>query len=195
MTVSPYLTAADLRAAAVLDRMDRFSDDLLEGLVSEFEEIVEGVQPGALGAAFTPRTATAKLRGHTGCTLTLPHPLLRSVTSVTIDGRALSAGALAALKLWNDEGVIERSSGWCGTQIVVVYAHGADAPSAGLLRACREFVRARATRTAGNAPRDAAGPAGVDGTTYPTAKTVPTGVKAADDIIAGLRSYRVPGIA
>ena len=34
-----------------------------------------------------------------------------------------------------------------------------------------------------------------DGTTYPTAKTVPTGVRAADDIIAGLRSYRVPGIA
>lgn len=186
-----YLTAADLRESRVLDRGDRFPDDLLEDLVAEFEATVETW----LGVAFEPREATVSLPGTRMTRLVLPHVKVREVQSVGVDAAELSEGDIGDLVLWGETGMIERPAGWCASQVVVTYSHGEDETPAAVLRACREFVRAKATRGASNGPRNAAGPAGIDGTSYPVAQSTPTGVREADRIIATLPSYRTPGIA
>lgn len=185
-----YLTAAELREAKVLDRMDRFSDDLLEGLVAEFTAAVEH----AHGVAYEPTEITETHAGRRSQTLELRHRPVTAVESIEIDGIAFSAGALADVIIRSERGDLERCGGWFGDEIEVTYTHGLAAPPAAVLRACREFVRARAIRTAGNSPRDAAGPAGTDGTVYPTAATTPTGVRTADAILNGMRSYRMSGV-
>lgn len=193
MTATPYLTPTDLRGnpvGKVLDRFNRYEDADLEALVAEFEDVVER----ECGVAFTPREATETVRGTASSFLFLPHAHISAPTDVTVDGVALSEGEVDDIEVWGPEGILERSAGWFGTQIVLTYTHGyTDTPPA-VLRACREFVRAKATKGAGNQPRDAAGPAGVDGTSYPIASSTPTGVREVDRIIATLPHYGIPGI-
>ncbi len=186
----PYLAPSDLRAVPPLDNSTRFPDSILEELVAEVEEIVER----ECGAAFVTREATFALPGNHTTKLVLPHPLVSSVTAVSVDGTALTSDELDALTVWSEAGVIERPAGWCATQVTGTYEHGTASMPAGLARATREYVRARALKQSGNQPRDAAGPAGVDGTTYPVAATKPTGVRTVDAIIATLPHYRTPGI-
>lgn len=191
MTATPYYTAADLREATVLDRMDRFSDSLLEDLVAEYEELVER----ECGVAFTTREATVvvPVGHHSSHRLDLPgYVKVTAVSAISIDGYDFTDADLAAVTLWGDEGALERPWAWCGIQAIIDIEHGETTPPPAVLRGCREFVRAKATKGAGNAPRDAGGPAGVDGTTYPTASTKPTGLREVDRIIATLPHYRIP---
>lgn len=186
-----YQTAAELRAAVpVLDKTSTVSDDLLEELVVEFTAAVEHDH----GVTYESVEITETHPGCRGVVLELRNRLVTDVDAISIDGVALSAGALADVVIRAERGALERSGGWIGDEITVTYTHGPAAVPAAVVRACREFVRARATKTAGNAPRDAAGPAGVDGTVYPTAATKPTGVRTADQILAAMRSYRMSGV-
>lgn len=187
MTATPYLTASDLRAVKPLDNESRFPDADLEELVAEFEEIVEQ----AKGVAFTPRTTTYTTDGVNGCRLELPHRMVTAISAVTVDGTALSSDERAAIVIRSNAGTLERSAGWWGDVIVVAYTHGMSEPPAAVLRACKEYVRTRALKQSGNQPRDAAGPAGVDGTSYPVAATTPTGVRAADALLANVRDYLI----
>lgn len=185
------MTAAELRAAVpVLDKTSTVSDDLLDGLVEEFTAAVEHDH----GITYEPTEVTETYPGNCGTVLELRHRQVTEVGSIVIDGVTLSAGALADVVVRSERGALERCGGWWGKEITVTYSHGFAEPPAAVIRACREFVRARATKTASNAPRDAAGPAGVDGTVYPTASTKPTGVRTADAILAGMRTYRMSGV-
>lgn len=194
MPATPYLTAADLRVGGgrVLDRGDRFSDEDLEALVAEFEDLIER----ECGVAFTERDAVATLSPVAYSRhLILPHVKVAAPTAVVVDDVAFTSTELADLVVWADLGILERPVGWYGTQVVVTYTHGYETPPVAVLRACREFVRAKATKGSSNAPRDAAGPAGVDGTVYPTATTQPTGVREVDRIIANLEHHDTPSLA
>lgn len=134
MTATPYLTAA---AARLRDtRLADLSDDVIEYWVADFEDLAERYRR----VAFTPRDATATLHGNTGSYLFLPKPHVSAVTSITIDDTALSVSELADVTIWGDEGTLERSAGWYGTQIVVVYTHGYTTPPATILDACTEYV-------------------------------------------------------
>lgn len=187
MAATPYLSADALRSVKPLDNKSRFPDADLNALVAEFEEIVEQ----AKGVAFTPRDATYTCPGVRGCRLELPHRMVTDWTSVSIDGTALSAGQLAKIVLDGNAGTLHYPGGWLGDVIEVDYTHGLAVPPAAVLRACKEYVRARALKQSGNQPRDAAGPAGVDGTSYPVAATTPTGVRAADSVLANVRDYLI----
>lgn len=184
-------TAAELRAAVpVLDKTSTVSNDLLEELVEEFTAAVQEHH----GVSYGDTEVTETYPGTRSMVLELRNRQVSAVESITIDGAAMAAGPLADVVIRSERGALERCGGWIADEITVTYTHGLTTPPAAVVRACREFVRARATKTASNAPRDAGGPAGVDGTVYPTSATKPTGVRTADAILAGMRTYRMSGV-
>lgn len=155
-----YLTADELRAgAAVIDNAERFHDDLLDGLVAEFEDLAERYR----GIAFEPRTATATLRASGSSRLMLPHVEVSAVSAVTENGASVLA---AGFDLWSSQGLLVRPSGWFVEPIVVSYTHGLSSPPAAILRACREWVRAKAMQSTGNMPRNALSYSDESGTSY-----------------------------
>lgn len=187
MPDAAYLSAADLRSVKPLDDTTRFPSALLDDFVSEFEEIVEQ----HLGAAQTPRTATYTANGVRGTRFELPHVQVTAVSAVTLDGTALSSGQRGTIVIDKAAGSLHYPGGWWADTVVVSYTHGLTAVPAPVLRACKEYVRAKALKSTGNQPREAAGPAGVDGSTYPAAATTPTGVREADRLIGSVRDYRI----
>ena len=131
-----------------------YDDELLTELVAEYEGTFERYR----GFAGTPREAVVEVRALARGEVLLPHPLIREVTSLEVNGVALSDTDLQALLdrgLLAEEGTIVGGS-WCsGARLGLEYSHGLDAWPADIQRGCREFVRAKAIEAVGNGPRNA----------------------------------------
>lgn len=191
----PYYTVAEIRTLVrPLSDDGKYPDTLIEALIAEFEELAER----ARGVAYRHREATATLLAPAGRT-TLPHVMLVSIDSVTIDGTAWDAGQLDEITVIGPLGVIEAS--WTGGLVVdVTYTHGYEFPGPSILRGCREFVRARAIESQGNAPRNAiswqddSGWSYRDGTADWNAGRY-TGLRIVDDAINTAADFRTPGVA
>lgn len=187
-----YMTADDLRASVpVLDNPERFHDDLLDGLVSEFEALAERYR----GVAFEPRTATATVRVAGQDRLMLPHVEVSAVSTVTEDGSPVTAGAY---DLWAREGVLYRSGGWWSSFVAVAYTHGLASPPDAVIRACREWCRSKAMMT-GNVPRNVLSYSDEAGNTYRESTADwgagrPTGLLVVDDALNSVEDRRTVGV-
>lgn len=189
-----YLSADDLRAGSVvIDNAERFHDDLLDGLVAEFEALAERYR----GVAFEPRTVTATLLPVAGTLLTLPNVEVTAVSAVTENAVAVAS---TDYTLWSTEGVLERPWAWQTGPIVVSYTHGLSSPPAAILRACREWVRAKAMQATGNMPRNALSYSDESGFSYRESTADwsagrPTGLLVVDDALNSVADRRTPVLA
>lgn len=193
---APYLTAADLTGSGgVLDNTTDFPEATLTALVAEFEELAERYR----GRAYRPREAVVTVAGTTSKTILLNYVDVSAVTAATIDGDAIDEEAVT---VWPD-GRLVRSAGWgdADSQVVVTITHGADEPPPAVLRACREFVRAKATAARGNLPRDIPRQITTENAGYipplPAANWSagsPTGIKVVDDALNSVPDARIPGV-
>lgn len=193
---APLLTPDDLRAIEILNNPDRFGDDFLAELVAEFEGIVERYR----GIAVVSRTDTVKVPGTPLCELVIPGKMeVTAVADVSIDGG--DEIDPDDITVWSN-GILERTAGWSGTQVTLDVTHGyTDATRpAGALRACREFVRAKAKESAGEGPRNVSGYTDADsGYSYRVLTAAwdqgrPTGLSSFDDFVNSLDDLRTPGI-
>jgi hypothetical protein len=190
-----YLTADQLRDARALESQERMPDDLLEAFVAEFEALAERYR----GVAYEPREATVTLPGACGMSLALPNVLVTEVSAVSTDGTDFTQDDLDAMTVWSEMGILERVDGWPGP-VVVTYTHGFASPPPAVLRACREFVRAKALQYTGNQPRNALSYTDDNGFSYRESTADwnagrPTGLMVVDDALNSLDDYRTPGIA
>jgi len=187
-----YVTVASIRAIyTALSSTEKFPDPTLSDYISEFEGIAEEYR----GVAFEPRTETETI--YVDCAtklLNLKHPKLRSVTSLTIDGVAVTVGDL---ELDKPIGQIRYEAGFpAESTVVVVYPHGFDAPTKGIARGCREYVRSCALADRSQVPRDVIGQS-LDGgyTRYSTPDWEagrPTGYLEVDRLLNAAQDFRVP---
>jgi hypothetical protein len=103
------------------------------------------------------------------------------------------------MTVWSEMGILERVSGWHGP-VVVTYTHGFSETPPAVLRACREFVRAKALQYTGNQPRNALSYTDDNGYSYRESTADwnagrPTGLMVVDDALNSLDDYRTPGVA
>jgi hypothetical protein len=145
------MTVGTLRTRVPTLANSKYEDADLAEYIAEFESMVEDYR----GVAFTPREATETVDLPAGGAnrVVLDRPMVRSITSVTIDAVAVSSSVYRLA----DDGAVEVVDGqspFSGATFVVVYQHGYDAPSATLLRACREYVRIVAVADRSSVPRD-----------------------------------------
>lgn len=205
MPASPYLTAAQIRAAVpTLSDQGKYPDAVLQDLVAEFEQVAEEYR----GVAFTPRTAVETQTICSGATsIVLNWPRVRSVASLAVDSTTVSSSTYRV----TEAGVLQSSTGFIvggafpEAQAVITYDHGYDvptstvAPGSVLLRACREYVRSCAVAGASNVPRDIIATS-ADGLTtrYSTPDKKagrPTGYIEVDRLLNTLPDYRIPVFA
>lgn len=150
-----YLSAADVKAASsTINDDDRFTDELVESLVAEFELIFEDAAPFAA----EPRTVEGE--EHTATrngSIALHHTKIRTLDEVRVDGVAISAEALAALSLRKGAGVVTRIYAPHCAVVEFDYTHGLDAPDAVITRACVEYVRAAGLEFLSKKPRNTTG--------------------------------------
>lgn len=192
------LSAAEVRAAAArtgsVTPFNGYTDADIEDLVDEFR----GTAERYLGYAQEPTTVTE--------TIDLPSPaaevllgwaLVRSVTSVTVNGSVLAAATYRA-KLAS--GLLVRRSGrWNPIYPpTVVYVHGLTTPTAGIRRACALYVTSVAVAERSGMSRDII-TQGIDGgtTRYSTPSFDdgrPTGWLEVDRLINAEPRRRIPGI-
>lgn len=188
-----WMTAAQLRAfddglvdAAV------YSDDQLTAVISDVEAEIERI----VGTAYNSRTATDEWHLGDGTQwLRLDNRWPTSITSVSVDGTALSAGVIADMVVDRRSGIVRHSGGWTAdADILATYTYGKTAPPADLLRAAKLLCRARLGQT--RAPfMDRATRYQMDGggmLVLDQAGAAKTGVPDVDAILA---RYLVPGIA
>ena len=185
-----YLTVDQVRESPLLDNVERFPDALIDSLVEEFEGLAERFR----GVAYEPREVSVMLPGVVGVSLVLPHRLVSAVSAGSVAGTAFTQDDMNDLTIWPDMGVVERSAGWDGP-VALTYTHGFAEPPAGLLRACREYVRAKALEHTGNQPRNAISYTDDSGYSYREstadwAAGRPTGLLVVDAILGQLEDYR-----
>ena len=190
----PYYTVAELRALVrPISDDGKYPDALIGALIAEFEELAER----ARGVAYRHREATTTLLAP-ACRTTLPHVMLVSVDSVTVDGTEWTTEQVEEITVIGALGVIEAH--WTGGLVVdVAYTHGYETPGPSILRGCREFVRARAIETQGNAPRNTSGYSDDSGREYRFERAdwnagKYTGLTVVDDAINTATDHRVPGL-
>lgn len=192
----PYLTPDQVRErvgrSASESPLASLTDTYLAELVAEFEEIVEDYR----GAAWVPRTATELVEVASPTShLWLSWPLVRSVTSVTINGSAVASGNFTVVK---SSGMVILSTTLATPDYpaTVVYSHGADAPSAVLKRATALYVECVATSEKSGQGRDIITQAIDGGTTrYSTPSKEqgrPTGWLEVDRLLNSLPDFRSP---
>lgn len=150
LTEAPYLTAEQVRAAATRGApalsSDKFSDQWVQDVVAEFEQLVEQ----DLEVAQTPREETEVIRvdqyAHQAY---LGWGSVRSIESLTIDGVTIPATGYRYIA---GPGILVYPAGFFPTTpATVIYRHGLDAPSVALKRACALYVeRVAALDTSGN---------------------------------------------
>jgi hypothetical protein len=185
---APYTTAANVRSLVPpLADTSVYPDAVLTAAIAEFEGIAEDYR----GVAFTPRDTTETVHLGTSGVMLLTWPLVRSITSVTVDGTVLVTGQYRV----GDAGRLFDLSGEAAT---VVYSHGFDAPPAGLVRACVQYVRAVALADQSGVARDVIAQT-YEGMTlrYSTPDKRagrPTGFVEVDRLLNSLPDYRIPGI-
>ena len=190
----PYYTVAELRTLVrPISDDGKYPDALISALIADYEELAER----ARGVAYRHREATTTLLAP-ACRTTLPHVSVVSVDSVTVDGVEWTTEQVEEIKVVGALGVIEAH--WTGGLVVdVAYTHGYETPGPSILRGCREFVRARAIESQGNAPRNAiswsddSGFSYRDGTADWNAGRY-TGLRVVDDAINTATDHRVPGV-
>lgn len=185
-----YLTAAEVRDR-VRHLPSDITDDEINSLVAEFEEIAEEYR----GVAFTPRSHTETVYRPSSSVILTRYPL-RSVTSFTVDG---DAGTVADLTLDTNLSTIYGGGWFTATPVVVTYSHGLDAPPEVLLRACAEYVRAVAMADRSGQGRDVIAQSFDGGITRYSSPSWsdgrPTGFLEVDRLLNSLPDYRIGGVA
>jgi hypothetical protein len=191
-----YLTAAQVRSRVpALANTTTYSTTELDSLVAEFTEIAERY----LGVAFEPRTVTAEQVVRPNRLVKLANPQVRTVTAVTIDGVALTAGELADLTVDQVAGTVIDGL-WVGSPFATfTYSHGHDEPTPTLLRATSEYVRSVAFADRSGQSRDVIAQS-MDGsfTRYSTPdwnRGRPTGFLEVDRLLNSLTIFSTPGVA
>lgn len=191
-----YLTASQVRSRVpALTNSTTYPDSELDDLVAEFTEIAERYR----NVAFEPRTVTDEVITYPNISTQLGHYPVRSITSASVDGTALTASELAALTIDKPTGLITGGP-WVGSkQLTVTYTHGFDSPPELILRACAEYVRATAFSTRSGQSRDVIAQS-MDGsfTRYSTPdwnRGRPTGYLEVDRLLNSAASYMTPGVA
>lgn len=188
-----WITAADLRVFDdALADVDVYGEDQLEAVITDVEAELERI----LGTAYNSRTATSEWHLGDGSEwLRLDNRWPTSITSVTIDGTAVSAGAIADMVIDRVAGRIRYSAGWTDeAPIVITYTYGKTAPTDDLKRAAKLLCRARLGQTRSpvmdRAERYVQDGGGTLVLSMPSATR--TGVPDVDAILA---RYLIPGIA
>lgn len=182
----PYLTAAQLRSRVKVLDNEQISDEDLEDLVEEFEDKAERYT----GVAYLPREVTTTVEV-CGTRWISPHFLITAVSSCEIDD-------VAVTPTFYDGYALEFPSYRRGL-MVVTYTHGMTEPPKAILRACREYVTAKAMSDRSGVPRDAY-VSDVEGVTYRLSTPDwnarrPTGYIEVDDLLNSVEQYRLPGVA
>lgn len=196
----PYFTTAELRELPDMDNIGRFPDSRCEAAHDWVVAIIER----ECGTSFIETAHTETLNGSGLEALYVSDPYIRTVTAVTVDDTALSAGEIADLLIQN--GALYYSTGayWSNASrgnVTVTYTAGySTEPPADLkeaaLRAARYWLLSsdawsgldpRATSLTneyGNVNLAVAGP------------DRPTGIPDADaTIMAWARRVRIPSVA
>jgi hypothetical protein len=190
--LTAYLDAAAAKARD--HRLVGDADDQIEARIAAFEPLAERYT----GVAYTPRTATATLRGTSMRTLVLPHVEVSAVSAIAIDGIAFTSGQLAEVTIWTGDGFLERLSAWCGTKVTVTYTHGYATPPPTVLDACTEYVLSMLRARASGVSRNVLSESTEAGTTrYSTPDWNagrPTGWLEVDRLLNSLENRRTPGI-
>lgn len=189
-----WITAAELRVFDPgLANVDVYGEDQLETAITNAEAEIERI----IGIAYNSRTATSEWHLGDGTEwLRLDNRWPTSITSVTVDGTALSAGVIAEMVVDRRTGMVRYSGGWTAdADILVTYAYGKTAPPTDLKEAAMLLVRARLGRTRNGVPDRAERyvPDGNGGTyilSNPSATR--TGIPDVDAVLA---RYLVPGLA
>lgn len=122
-----------------------FADAALypESLVQAARTAAEQRLERACRLAFVPRARRVTLAGDGGDAVTLPDNAVRSVTSVSVDGVALTAEELAALDV-REWGRVRRTDGLTfaeGAVVAAFYEHGEDRPDEPVRQACMLLAR------------------------------------------------------
>lgn len=156
----PYTTPDELRDAwPTLNNTDRYSDELLAGLVAEFEALVER----ARGVAYRRRDLTVTRRANDYGILDVSPALVDvTITEGSFDGSDIDADVIAELEVVS--GIVFGGNWSRGEMVTLTMTRGFTEPPAGGVRVCGEFVRARALERTGNAPRNAIWEQTPDGT-------------------------------
>lgn len=188
-----YCTHEDVKEAfPVLDGNEAITDDVLEALIAEFEQLAENYR----GVAYEPRDAEVTVRGSGQDDLLLPNVLVSDVTAA-IDGTDI---AVDTFTVWGAEGTLYRAGGWdCGQPVALTYTHGHESPPPAILRACMEWVRAKALEQATNAPRNTIGYSDDAGWSYRESTADwnagrPTGLLTVDAALNSMPDHRIMGV-
>lgn len=120
-----YATAQEVRDHPAFEGVGSPTDDRIDAVMTAVERRIEGER--ATGVAWVPRTDTDTVPGSGTNTVQLRRHRCRSLTSVTIDGEAISD--LSGWKLF-PSGRLKRPTGVFprGAIVEVTYEHGHDAP-------------------------------------------------------------------
>lgn len=157
-----YPTASEVRdRVPALKSTDAFPDVVLTDLIDSFANMAERYR----GTAYVTRTVTDEPHELYGDTVVwLDWPNVQAVTSITVtlygSTQTIDVTSRQVDKVAGrvDLGSIFASpvaahGAYSGTALVD-YSHGLTTTPGGLVRACREFVRASALRDASNVGRD-----------------------------------------
>lgn len=192
------LTAAQVRArlakTPAAGLLDDYIDDEVAELVDEFREAVETYR----GYAHEPTTVTEEIEvPYPTQVLPLRWPLVRSITSLTIDGTVIDPSLYRPLKRSGEV----KYSGWFSPEYpsTVVYSHGLDAPGSLVKRCAALYVQLVVENTKNGTDRNIITRA-LDGASevYSTPNMAldrPTGWLEVDRLMANLPIYRLPPIA
>lgn len=171
----------DLRIPSTVSTVDLASARVEVETVAEDVSSREGPR-----IAFVPRFARVILNGSGTSGLALPHALIRSVRSITVNGTVWSVGQLATITP-SESGVLWLSGGtWpVGRQnIVVEYEHGMSYSPPSVTGAALQHLRAVLARPRSGVPDRTQSYTTGDGATYrltmPTAST--TGLPEVDAV-------------
>lgn len=179
----PYFTVAELRAmddeyADTTEYPDATLEEVRDSVEEDFEE--EG------HCAFVTRTATVTVSGTGQDKIFLPHPMVQSVTAVSIDGTDLTADELAEIVI-NDY-TLYREDGWDEGyhNISVTYTHGYETIPAAIKRRALKVASDRLVPS--QLPSNATSQV-VDGINYRIALTNERNPFGDPDIIATIHRY------
>jgi hypothetical protein len=183
------MTADELRArvTVIQEDPDAFTDDVIDDLIEEFEDIAERYR----GVSYIARTTTETVEVDRCKRHVLEHVKVTAISSITVEGIAVTEYT------FRDGFSVVFDGEQTGT-LAVAYTHGFTSPPVAVLRACREYVRSNATADRSRVPRDVISQSGDGFTTrYSTPswdQGRPTGWVAVDTILNSLTDYRAPGV-
>lgn len=130
-----------------------------QSLLAAKRVVVEDECERICGYAMVPRFARFTLSGTGTPNLLLPCIYPRKIRSVTVDGTAMSAGEIAALR-FGYAGVLSRPNGfpWSAfnpNNVIVEVEHGLDFPAPGINNATMLRLRTKLTDTSTEVPQRA----------------------------------------